>query len=61
MNLLFHVQNIQKNYLRNSLPDTYLTNLNIVSISKREAKSQDIDEIIDEFVDAHENRRITFK
>lgn len=35
-----------KNYLRNSLLDTYLSNLSLISIEKPEAKLLDIDEII---------------
>jgi len=50
-----------KSYLRNSLLDTNLTSLSIISIEKREAKSLDIDEIINKFADAHENRRIILK
>jgi len=50
-----------KSYLRNSLLDTNLTSLSIISIEKREAKSLDIDEIINKFADTHSNRRIILK
>jgi len=50
-----------KSYLRNSLLDTTLTSLSIISIEKREAKSLDIDEIINKFADANGNRRIILK
>jgi hypothetical protein len=50
-----------KNYLRNSLLNTNLTSLSIISIEKRETKSIDIDDIINKFADAHENRRIILK
>lgn len=47
-----------KNYLRNSLLDTNLSNLSLISIEKAEAKLLDIDEIINKFADAYGNRRI---
>lgn len=50
-----------KNYLRNSLLDTNLTCLSIILIEKREAKSLDIDKIIDKFADVLKNRRIILK
>lgn len=57
----FSCMNRVKNYLRNSLLDTNLTSLSIISIEKQEAKSLDIDEIIDKFAEAHQNRRIILK
>lgn len=50
-----------KNYLKNCLVNTNLTSLSIISIEKHEAKSLDIDEIINKFADTHENRRIILK
>lgn len=45
-------------YLENSLLDINITILSIISIEKREAKSLDIDEIINKFVDAHKNSKL---
>jgi len=50
-----------KNHLRNSLLDINHTNLSIISNAKQEEKSLDIDEIINKFADAHENRKIILK
>lgn len=49
-----------KNYLRKRFLDTSQSNLSIVSIEKFESKLLVIEEIIDKFADAHNNRRIIY-
>lgn len=50
-----------KNYLRNSLLDSKLSSLSVISIEKSKAKLLDIEEIINIFSGAHNNRRIILK
>lgn len=47
-----------KNYLRNKLMDTHMSNLSIIAIEKYEAKNLNINDIINEFASLHKNRRI---
>jgi len=47
-----------KNYLRNKLMDSHMSNLSVIAIEKLEAKSLNIDDIINEFASLHQNRRI---
>jgi len=47
-----------KYYLRNKLMDSHMSNLNVIAIEKLEAKSLNIDDIINEFASLHQNRRI---
>lgn len=47
-----------KNYLRNKLMDSHMSNLSVIAIEKSEAKSLNIDDIINEFASLHQNRRI---
>lgn len=47
-----------KNYLRNKLMDSHMSNLSVIAIGKLEAKSLNIDDIINEFASLHQNRRI---
>lgn len=50
-----------KTYLRNSMLQINLSNLSIISIEKSEAKHLNINSIIDNFADSHNNRRIILK
>lgn len=49
------------NYLKNNLLDLNLTSLSIISTEIREVKSLNVDEIINKFADAYENRKIILK
>ncbi|KAF0746429.1 zinc finger MYM-type protein 1-like, partial [Aphis craccivora] len=44
-----------KNYLRNKLMDSHMSNLSVIAIEKLEAKSLNIDDIINEFASLHQN------
>lgn len=50
-----------KSYLRNSMLHDNLSSLSIIAIEKSEAKSLNIEDIINIFAESHNNRRILLK
>jgi len=50
-----------KSYLRNSMLHDNLSSLSIIAIEKNEAKLLNIDDIINNFAEGHNNRRIILK
>ncbi|KAE9522672.1 hypothetical protein AGLY_016945 [Aphis glycines] len=50
-----------KSYLRNSMLHNNLSNLSIIAIEKSETKLLNIDDIINNFAECHNNRRIILK
>jgi hypothetical protein len=57
----FSYMKIIKSYLRNSMLHDNLSSLSIIAIEKSEAKSLNIEDIINIFAECHNNRRILFK
>ena len=49
---------IVKTYLRNSMSNTHLSNLALLSIESERADAIDLEDFVDEFDARHENRRI---
>ena len=47
-----------KTYMRNKMTDERLSNLSMMSIEKKIAKSLDLEEVIDKFAVKHNNRKI---
>jgi|UniRef100_A0A2S2QXH6 hypothetical protein len=56
----FSCQRRLKTYMRNKMTDEHLSNLAMMSIKKKLAKSLDLDEVIGKFAVNHNNRKIIF-